>query len=112
MIHALNEQPAFDRLKHEDWVLIYKHSPLCGISFRAREEVERYVSGMDAVPVYIVDVIRQRPLSRYIAEQLQIRHESPQAILLHLGMPVWHDSHSRVTAQILAEAITKAQLQP
>jgi len=60
---------------------------------------------MDAhpdVPVYWVDVKGQRPLSREIAGRLGITHESPQAILLRRGTPVWHASHSGVTAGAIA----------
>lgn len=57
------------------------------------------------MPVYWVDVIGSRPLSRVIASRLGIDHESPQAILLRSGTPVWHDSHSGVTAGAIARAL-------
>jgi len=58
-----------------------------------------------AVPVYLVDVLDQRPLSQALAARLGIRHESPQAIVLQSGTPVWHDSHFAVTADALAAAL-------
>ena len=57
-----------------------------------------------AVPVYLVDVITQRPLSRAIAAHLGIRHESPQAILFREGRVTWHASHDDVTVAALAAA--------
>jgi bacillithiol system protein YtxJ len=57
------------------------------------------------VPVYWVDVKGQRPLSQEIAARLGITHESPQAILLRAGAPVWHDSHFGVTAEAIAREL-------
>jgi bacillithiol system protein YtxJ len=36
-----------------------------------------------------------------------VRHESPQAILLRDGKPVWKASHFRITAGALAQALWK-----
>lgn len=33
-----------------------------------------------------------------VAQRLGIRHETPQAILLRHGRPVWSASHFRITA--------------
>ncbi len=63
------------------------------------------MDGHPDVPVYWVDVKGQRPLSREIAGRLGITHESPQAILLRRGTPVWHDSHSGVTAAAIAREL-------
>ena len=57
------------------------------------------------IPVFLVDVLSQRPLSQGIAARLGIQHESPQAILLRLGAPLWHASHDDVTADALAEEV-------
>jgi len=53
----------------------------------------------------MVDVIRQRPLSREIAARLGIRHESPQTILIRGGAVGWHASHYDVTADALATQV-------
>lgn len=49
-----------------------------------------------------IDVIAARPLSRAIAAELGIRHESPQAIRLGPDLAVlWHASHGDVTREAL-----------
>ena len=68
-------------------------------------EVQRFMAEHPAIPVYLVDVIAQRPLSREIAARLGIRHESPQAILFRQGAAAWHASHDAVTAEALARII-------
>jgi len=44
-------------------------------------------------------------LSESMEERFGIRHESPQAIVVSNGKPVWHASHLRVTAKALEDAI-------
>jgi hypothetical protein len=38
------------------------------------------------------------------SKRLGVRHETPQAILLRDGKPVWKASHFRITADALAQA--------
>jgi bacillithiol system protein YtxJ len=40
-----------------------------------------------------------------MAARLGIRHETPQAILLRDGRPVWSASHFRITADALSKHI-------
>ncbi len=63
------------------------------------------MDGHPDVPVYWVDVKAERPLSRELADRLGVTHESPQAILLRQGAPVWHASHSDVTARAIAREL-------
>jgi thioredoxin 1 len=90
-------------------VLLYKHSPSCGVSATARRDVERFADAHPDVPVVEVDVIRDRGLSRQLAEELRVRHESPQAILLRDGAVAWHGSHWDVRRDVLAGAVASAR---
>lgn len=85
----------------ETALLVYKHSPVCGASTAARAEVLAFHAAAPELPIYQVDVLAQRSISRMIADDLMIEHESPQAILLCSGVPVWHTSHFRITAATL-----------
>ena len=87
--------------------LLYKHSPRCGISFEAEEEVSSFALEEPAVAVLKVDVVRQRPLSDALARALAVAHHSPQVILLDGPTPVWHTSHSRIRSAAL-----QAQVRP
>ena len=103
-IERLNEENLEDVLA-EPMAWIYKHSPTCSVSADARNEVELYERTNDGVPVYQVDVIRQRPLSNDLESRFGIRHESPQVILLRYGTPIWNDSHWRINAGALATRV-------
>ena len=73
---------------------IFKHSNRCGISFSAKDEMEK-LSALDAV-FYMVDVVAERPLSHQIAAFFSVKHESPQVLILHQGKLMHHASHSAI----------------
>ena len=85
----------------DDLAVLYKHSPYCGLSSMARQEVSFFVQGNPDVTVYQVDVIHARSLSQHIASLFEIEHESPQVILLRAGRPVFDASHRGVSAHAL-----------
>lgn len=85
----------------EPLAVIFKYSPLCGLSGIVAREVRSFMADHPDVPVYIVDVIRNRRVSQEAERRLAIRHESPQALVLRAGTVVWHGSHRAVTAAAL-----------
>ncbi len=102
----LKTDDEWERILGEDRVVIYKHSPICPLSARAFPQVRRFEEQWPDVPVYQVNVILRRKLAARIAEDLGVRHESPQVIVLTGGKPSWHASHMDVTTEGLAAAIT------
>ena len=88
-------------------VLLFKHSRTCGISCEALEELHAHVAENGQAASYkVITVQSHRRLSDTATERLGIRHETPQAILLRDGRPVWNASHFRITAAELARAIS------
>jgi bacillithiol system protein YtxJ len=101
----LHDLPAFDAaLRAHARVLLFKHSPACGVSAAARAHWDRFGAGHPDVPLLFVDVIADRPVARGIAERCGVAHASPQAILFVQGRPVWHASHGAITAGALEAA--------
>ena len=47
-----------------------------------------------------------RHVSDSAERRLGVRHETPQAILLKDGKPVWKASHFRITTEALTEALS------
>ena len=86
-------------LPRDGW--IYKHSTTCSISASAAGVIESV--DLDE-PVHWVNVIEQRQISNWIAEQTGVRHQSPQLIRLRGGAidGVW--SHFDITAKSLQGA--------
>lgn len=90
----------------ESWshpVLIFKHSFSCGTSAEAYEELETLG---DAPIIYLVDVQMSRAVSRSVADRFDIRHESPQALLVWHGQVRWAASHYHVTADEVRQALS------
>jgi bacillithiol system protein YtxJ len=88
-------------------LLVFKHSTSCSVSAGAHEEYTNYIEDANAalVDFAIVHVIEERPVSNAIAEQLGIKHASPQAILVKDGQPVWDTSHWHITYAFLSEKL-------
>lgn len=52
-----------------------------------------------------VKVIEHRDISNAIESQLDIRHESPQLLLLREGKVAWHASHFSITGEAIKSAL-------
>jgi bacillithiol system protein YtxJ len=89
----------------EPLAVVYKHSPICPTSGMAYEEIRSLKRMQQDVPVYLVDVVHSRPLSRYIAERVGVVHASPQAIILRSGVPAWYGSHFDLRADTMSEKL-------
>jgi bacillithiol system protein YtxJ len=96
-----------DLLKIEDKFLFLKHSLTCPISQAAYQEYEKYAESNQSVPAYYLAVQDARPLSSAIAEKFEIKHESPQALLINNGSAVWNASHWKITNRSLISAISE-----
>ena len=84
--------------------LIYKHSYACGICVFTKHQVEAMMQQMPQIEGWhFVDVRKNRNVSNFITVKSGVRHESPQAILVHKGNVIWHASHTAIKA----DAITK-----
>lgn len=92
--------------------LLFKHSATCDLSAAAWEELLDFVRENNApLNAYFCVVQTARPVSNEIESHFQIRHESPQAIILKDGKPVWNASHRRITTQVLHEQVKAATAQ-
>jgi bacillithiol system protein YtxJ len=87
-------------------VLIFKHSTQCSISTQAYEEFTEFMSGSQELLCGVVLVIEDRKVSNAIANRFNVRHESPQCLLIKDGRAVWHASHWSITSDSISEALT------
>jgi bacillithiol system protein YtxJ len=87
-------------------LLLLKHSPRCGVSRWALEEVQQLEREGDVVPIAIVDVVADRALSRAVAERTGVRHQSPQLLYLERGVVRWHLSHGEITTEAVRRRLT------
>ena len=97
------DEAALDALfapSRRESVVLYLHDPYCFTSMLAEQEMADLTQ-----PVHVVDVSRQRTLSRMVAERTGIRHESPQAFVLHEGNVIWARSHGDIRAGAIEGAV-------
>jgi bacillithiol system protein YtxJ len=87
------------RASHAKPVILFKHSNSCGISSGVFNEVSQVNNDIN-----LIIVQNARNVSNIIAERTGIRHESPQAIVLKHGKPVYNASHYDITAEDLDSA--------
>ncbi|MFD2612240.1 bacillithiol system redox-active protein YtxJ [Paenibacillus gansuensis] len=80
-------------------VVILKHSTTCPVSANALDEFETYLDGTpnEGYDYLLVKVIESRPVSNKIAEDLQVKHASPQIIMVKNKEQGWNTSHWSVT---------------
>ena len=98
---------------HEQWkellelsetqpFFLFKHSTTCPISAFAHRQVTNFQTDL---PIYFVKVIENRPISLEIADDLNVTHQSPQAILIMHRLAKWDQSHYDITEETMASAI-------
>lgn len=111
-VHEVTDAAALAAALGGPRAVLFKHSTRCPVSAYAIGEVMDFAGTHPEWPVYVVRVIEQRTLSDETAERLQVRHESPQAFVLHRGRLCWHGSHNEVTAEALARQTRLAREAP
>src|SRR5690606_14681498 len=82
-------------------VAVFKHSPRCAVSRMALSTFEREWEASEPIPLYMLSVLEAREVSNQIASDVEVRHESPQLLLVHKGQAVAHWSHQHIDAATL-----------
>lgn len=103
--HTLNSLDQLDTLvgeSKEKPVAVFKHSTRCGISRAVLKIFERnYTLSEGEVKLYFLDLLQNRDISNEIANRFNVRHESPQLIILKDGAVADHSSHHSIEAATL-----------
>jgi bacillithiol system protein YtxJ len=96
----LREVGQLDALVHESEttpVIIYKHSTRCGLSSMAERNLEEDWERLKpVVKLYYLDLIRYREVSDSVAERFNVRHESPQILIIRNGRSIYDASHHSI----------------
>lgn len=109
--NELKEISQLDKIEMEsedNYVAILKHSTRCGISRMVLRMFESDYNISEDAPVklYFLDLIAFREISNEIEKRFNVRHESPQLIILHNKEVVHHSSHQSISAEKLQEMIS------
>jgi len=87
-------------------IAIFKHSTSCFISRTVLKNFEREIENHENIDevadLYFLDLLAYRPLSNKIAEDLGIRHESPQLLVIEDGKVINDASHQNISINLLS----------
>ncbi|MDZ7682292.1 MAG: bacillithiol system redox-active protein YtxJ [Fodinibius sp.] len=87
--------------------LIYKHSHRCSVCFVSKGNLEQASEDILAhAEMHFLNVVNSREASDYVASELDVRHESPQVILLDDAEVVWHASHGDIDTDAILDKLT------
>lgn len=94
-------------LSQEKPVLLFKQSTTCPVSAEAFEQFQTFISENSTdLASFFVKVRETRPVSDEIAEKLDVRHQSPQILLIKDGKSKWDASHMKITVESISEALS------
>ena len=87
-----------DKIKEDSYqnpLFIFKHSTRCSISkmVLSRFESTNYSASLS---VYLLDLLNYRDLSNHIADDFNVKHESPQLLVIKDGECYKHSSHTSI----------------
>ncbi|WP_426278006.1 bacillithiol system redox-active protein YtxJ [Chryseobacterium sp. S-02] len=87
-------------------IAIFKHSTSCFISKTVLRNFEKDIENIESIDdvakLYFLDLLAYRPLSNKIAEDLGIRHESPQLLVIENGKVINNASHQNISINQLS----------
>lgn len=86
-------------------VFLLKHSTRCPISGSAWRAFQQFDAKQPEAELWRVLVVENATLSSAIAQEVEVRHQSPQVLLLHRGKVVWNDSHWSIKVDALQDAL-------
>ncbi len=83
--------------------VIFKHSVACPISSMMLKRFEKGLSEIDTsdVEYYYLDIFSYRHISNEIEKKFNVRHESPQLLVINKGEVNTHASHSDIAAEMV-----------
>lgn len=85
-------------------IAIFKHSTRCFISKTVLNNFEKEIDNLDhKMDLYYLDLLEHRPVSNKISEDLGIRHESPQLIIIEEGKVINSASHEDISVSQIIE---------
>ncbi len=88
-------------------VMLFKHSTRCSISSMALNRLERnWQFSNNSFPVYILDLLEYPTVSAKISDLFNVRHESPQVLIIKNGKCIYTASHSDIIVADIETALT------
>jgi bacillithiol system protein YtxJ len=81
---------------YEEVILIFKHSTRCSISSMALNRMED-TENKTIDRCYYLDLLSFREISNRIESDFNVKHQSPQILVIKNGKCIFHTSHSNIS---------------
>jgi len=101
-LNQLTQLSQLDELSQEQACIIFKHSTRCSISHMVLSRFERE-NDIEEKSYFFLDLISYRDLSNAIEERYQVKHESPQLLVIKKSQCVAHASHQSINQLALKD---------
>uniref|UniRef100_UPI0040486D4F bacillithiol system redox-active protein YtxJ n=1 Tax=Polaribacter sp. TaxID=1920175 RepID=UPI0040486D4F len=96
-LESLEQLEEIESFSIDNTVLVFKHSTRCGVSSMVKRQFEKSLDeNTRQMKLYYLDLISYREISNEIASRFNIRHQSPQLLLLKNGKVIDHASHHSI----------------
>lgn len=93
-------------LSNQQPVLIFKHSTRCSISRFALKNFENeYDFSEEELQAYFLDLLEYRSISNEIANRFEVKHQSPQILLIKDGKCIYQESHDGIEVESLKRLV-------
>lgn len=91
--------------------VIFKHSTRCSISKMVlnRFQKEWNLKDENVFPLFL-DLLSHRDVSDFIAEQLEVKHESPQVLVVKNEISYYDTSHTSISFPIIEKFLKSDQM--
>ena len=97
-----------ENVSHSTYCVIFKHSTTCSLSAIAKHRMKDLTAaGPKDFLFYYLDLLSYRSVSNYIADSFDIRHESPQVLVIKDGKCIYNESHLSINIDSV-----KSQIEP
>ena len=106
-LNSMEQLDGIEKASENKMIAILKHSTRCGISRMVLRmfESDYDIDENEPIDLYFLDLIAYRDISNEIAERFNVRHESPQLIVIKNREVVHHSSHQAISANKLKELV-------
>ena len=93
-LESLKQLDEIEQLSKSKTIILFKHSTRCPISTVAKLRLQQeWNIDIKDFLFYFLDLIQFRSISNEIESRFQVRHESPQIIVLQKGEVIYDNSH-------------------
>ena len=80
-------------------IMFFKHSTRCSISGMVKNRLENKWDINEGLTPVLLDLIKYRSISNLLSDKFNVKHESPQVILIKDGQCVYHASHNQINVE-------------